>query len=539
MEANRSNSRNSVGAAGWLCEEQGSYAPYVPPRRPLSWLNLATLWRSRNDVVARRLGDPTDDLRRAWMRAAVGSPGGGQALDHRGAGEAAFMILGDPGEGDASQWATVPALQSTWDGTAFMVIMSDVIYPTGCINEYEDKHYRPYRDYPGPIYAVPGNHDWYEDLHGFMFHLCGVERYEGYEPTWSRGVPRWKRLLHRRLWRPPVPPAPGIEAMRGAWRPLATQRSEQRTPYWTIELDDLRLVGIDTGIRGGIDRDQGQWLREVSLDPGAREKPKILITGKPLYVDGEYHPGGVEGGGSIDEIVRAPEANYIAAIGGDIHNYQRYPIQLPDERAENGRRTIQYIVAGGSGAFMHPTHKIPRVRLPGVEEDDFVCYPRRGDSLSIFSKLYDRKLGLGRGFLELSPADASAYMAEELGVAAARDGGGAPVGKRVRSVAKRLVPLPGRWQGPLHPLMALWFDLNTPPMFKSFLRVEASHGRVVIRCHAATGCREHEAHPPLEDAVEGERGPDGVWTWKTATPGAEPATASPEPALVAGDGHAE
>jgi hypothetical protein len=499
----------------------------VPPKRPLSWLNMATLWRSRNDTVARVLGDPTDDLRRAWMRAATGG-GGRPLIDHTGAGASKFMIVGDPGEGDASQWATVPALESIWGDTEFMVIMSDVIYPAGCINEYEEKHYRPYRDYPRPIYAIPGNHDWYDDLHGFMFHLCGLGEHEGYEPTWSRGVPRWKRLLHRRMWRSPEKPMPGIEAMRGTWRPLASQQSSQRTPYWTIELDHVRLVGIDTGITGGIDRDQGQWLRSVSLDPDAREKPKILITGKPLYVDGNYHPGAIEDGGTVDEIVRMPEAGYIAAIGGDIHNYQRYPVRLPDGR------TMQYIVAGGGGAFMHPTHTIPRVRLPGVEEDEFRCYPRRGDSLSIFSQLYDRRLAAGRGFLELSPGEASAYMAERLGVEPARDDSAVAVGKRVRWAAERLLPLPGRWQGPLHPLLALWFDLNTPPMFKSFLHVDAADGRVEIRCHAATGCLEHEKHPPLEDAIVGSRTGDGTWSWRDALEaGASSAPLTSRPAGVA------
>ncbi len=57
-----------------------------------------------------------------------------------------------------------------------MFIVSDVVYPAGGIDEYEDKFYRPYKDYPGPVYAVPGNHDWYDDLTGFMFTFCGLRR---------------------------------------------------------------------------------------------------------------------------------------------------------------------------------------------------------------------------------------------------------------------------------------------------------------------------------------------------------------------------
>jgi len=54
-------------------------------------------------------------------------------------------------------------------------------------------------------------------------------------------------------------------------------------------------VAIDTGITNSLDRDQGDWLRRVSADP----RPKILLTGKPIYVDGEHHPGQIEGGGKL------------------------------------------------------------------------------------------------------------------------------------------------------------------------------------------------------------------------------------------------
>jgi hypothetical protein len=54
-----------------------------------------------------------------------------------------------------------------------MVICSDLIYPAGGTLEYAYKHCWPYRDYPRPIYALPGNHDWYDSLRGFMAYFCG------------------------------------------------------------------------------------------------------------------------------------------------------------------------------------------------------------------------------------------------------------------------------------------------------------------------------------------------------------------------------
>jgi hypothetical protein len=409
--------------------------------------------------------------------------------------------VGDTGEGDASQWATVPPLRSAWDDAAFMVVASDVIYPAGDIDQYEEKLYEPYRDFTGPIYAIPGNHDWYDELYGFMFHLCRLEERAAPEWTFRDGMPWWKALLHRALWRRPHRPSAGDAAARESGRPHESQRSGQCAPYWSIETDHLRIVGIDTGISGDIDRDQGRWLREVSQGP----KPKVLITGKPIYVDNEYHPGPIEGGGTVDEIVRAPEHGYLAAIGGDIHNYQRYPVDVGDGRV------IQYVVSGGGGAFMHETHKIPRVDLPGVEEDDFICYPRRGDSLSLFSKLYDRRLGLGLGYFEIAPDEASILMGERLGIRPEREGDRRTiVPRRARRAAEKILPLPGRARGPLHGLFSVFFDWNDPPMFKSFLRVDVQDGALRIRCLAATGCLEHEDDPPIEDEVVAQRAGDGA-----------------------------
>jgi hypothetical protein len=516
------NSRESVQGAGWTCPP-GSYRGWVPHRRPLSWLQPLTLWESRNDTVAKKLGDPVNDLRRAWMEAALEaarSDGNGsdpRVIDRPAAGdEVSFIVVGDPGEGDASQWSTVPVLESCWKDTDpdFMVVMSDVIYPAGSINEYEDKFYRPYREYDGPIYGIPGNHDWYDELHGFMFHLCGVERMATPHPTWSEGVAGWKRGLHRLLWRRPEPRHETAASVRAAWRPKPSQRSGQRTPYWAIDTGPLRVVGIDTGITGSIDRDQGAWLREVSRD---QSRPKILLTGKPIYVDGEYSPGPIEGGGTVDDVVRDPANGYLAAIGGDIHNYQRYPVRPAGEPEPR----VQYIVSGGGGAFMHPTYQIPKVRLPGVNEDDFRCYPRRGDSLALFSHLYDRKLCRGRGHWEITPDEASKYLAERLDLEPPRRSRDeVVVTDRVRRAAERILPLPRRARGPLHSLFALWFDLNDPPMFKSFLRIEASDDQVAIRCLAATGCATHEKKPPVEDEVVAERDGEGRWRWRDALAGA-------------------
>ena len=276
---------------------------------------------------------------------------------------------------------------------------------------------------------------------------------------------------------------------------------QQPGPYFAIDTGPLRIVSIDTGINGQLDRDQGEWLRWVSSNS---PKPKILLTGKPIYVDDEYHPGDIEDGAmKVDDIVRTGEHNYVAAIGGDIHNYQRYPVQL-------GNRTLQYIVSGGGGAYMSDTHRIPKVDVNGVREDDFRCYPLRGDSLSAYSRVVDKRLFLGLGAAYIPPDEAAALMAERLDIDPTRPAREYERPRRRKKLVAKLPFLrtPRRVRGRkslepyFYPLLSEVFDWDEPPFFNNFLRLEATHSSLTITCYGVTGRAEHEKDPPVEDCVE-------------------------------------
>ncbi|MBX6385120.1 MAG: metallophosphoesterase [Microbispora sp.] len=478
------SSRVSQAGAGWDCPQIGTFDALRPDRKSFSWLNPATLWRSRNEVLAQLFGDPSPRVRRRWV---ASQRERGVDEDFRVrldlGDEFSFLVLGDTGEGDASQYAVVPGLLKLGADTSFAVIASDVIYPTGSGNEYGDKFFRPYKDYPAPIFAVPGNHDWYDGLGGFMRVFCDARPLPAarLSPGGLRGL-LWRKpekideaaLAEARKMRPnPGPPLPG--------------------PYWVIDTGRLLVVGIDTGIKGALDREQGEWLRRISADP----RPKILITGKPIYVNNAYHPCEIEGGGTVDEVVRDPAHNYVAAIGGDVHNYQRYPV-----RAEG--RLIQYVVSGGGGAFMHATHTIPRVDVGGVHEDEFKCYPLRGDSLSFYSRLYSKRLRLP--WLYVTPEEGLALMSRRVGNSPPRPTPGAPIGARVKWAARFLGGWPMPFRLPVgrifHRYISELSDWDTPPFFKSFLHLSVAGDTLRLRCFAATGCLQQELEPPLEDEVE-------------------------------------
>ncbi|MEU3460543.1 metallophosphoesterase [Streptomyces sp. NPDC006733] len=487
------SSRDSATGAGWHGQELGRFESLMPERvEKLSWLNPATLWSARNGPLASLFGDPTDDERRRWVagQRERGVPDD-LVIARDDPDTYSFMLIADTGEGDAPQYAVVPGLLKAAEGSRFAVLSSDVIYPVGSVNDYGPKFFRPYRDYDAPIYAIPGNHDWYDGLTGFMRVFCEALAVPPAARPGLLSAAWWRSLL----WKSPeVADEQRLREARSL-RSAPAQQSAQPGPYWAIDSGPLRIIGIDTGLLGGIDKEQGEWLRRVSQGP----RPKILVTGSPIYVDDKYHPCAIEGGGTVDEIVRDADCHYVAAIGGDIHNYQHFPVDV------DGRR-IEYVVSGGGGAFMHATHIIPRVRVAGVSEQDFRCYPLRGDSLAFYSGLYGRRLRMKR-FFALTAEQASAVIAQRLGIPATRTTS-APVTLRTRLVAT-LLGVPSRPDG------RSWFRLPVrkvytrvlspgaatyaPPFFKSFLRLDVTPHDLRIRCFAATGYREQEAEPPVED----------------------------------------
>ena len=98
----------------------------------------------------------------------------------------------------------------------FVMIISDVIYPAGDVDDYVDGVYRPYRGEPphfrvdAPLLGLPGNHDWYDGLAGFMYHFCDRDLLplEAYTPP---------KITPGRCW-------PGRSASCGGGRPSRRRR---------------------------------------------------------------------------------------------------------------------------------------------------------------------------------------------------------------------------------------------------------------------------------------------------------------------------
>lgn len=198
------SSRDTAEGAGWGSAEPGLYRRLMPSKvEKISWLDPRMLWAARNGVLASWFGDPTGGTRSRWVaqRAAAGVPAD-KVIRRDDPDRFSFQVIGDTGEGDDPQYAVVPGLLEVGQDTRFAVVASDVIYPVGSADDYGTKFFRPYQDYQAPIYAIPGNHDWYEDLAAFMRVFCDDAPPLTPEP---RPRPFSRARLRSLLWHRPRP----------------------------------------------------------------------------------------------------------------------------------------------------------------------------------------------------------------------------------------------------------------------------------------------------------------------------------------------
>ncbi|MGH8966820.1 MAG: metallophosphoesterase, partial [Actinomycetes bacterium] len=161
-------------------------------------------------------------------------------------------------------------------------------------------------------------------------------------------------------------------------------------------------------------------------------------------------------------------------------------------------RTIQYIVSGGAGSYMHATHTIKPVDINGVDESTFRCYPLRRDSLARFSQVIDARLTGGRGGIAIDARTAGNYY-EQRGVTTSRSQRSVAerlsLRERIKTAAIHRIPA-GRL---FHRIGSEVFDFDQPPFFKQFLRIEASNKEITVSCFGVTGCAGAEHAPSVED----------------------------------------
>lgn len=324
------------------------------PRKRLRWLSVGLLLHTAKAVVmSEAFGSFVD--RRELEAIQPTDPETLDIVDLSDRPEVWVDYVSDPGDSfDATVAIAALAgrteplqLEGPQDSSAtlepcrLLVLGGDEAYPIGSRDNYRDCLRGPYRgtstDFDGDrvMLAIPGNHDWYDGLVSFIRTFC----------------------QQRRI---------------GGWQ------TRQRRSYFAVKLPhNWWLWGIDIQLDEDIDEPQLDYFAAVAgrLEPGAGI---ILCWAKPAWI--ETSPADPTPYAQIEYFERrvVPEhAEIRIALSGDSHHYVRY---------ENPETGSQKITAGGGGAYLAATHKLPdELQLPddtlrsagGRTEPRFVSYRRR------------------------------------------------------------------------------------------------------------------------------------------------------------------
>jgi hypothetical protein len=214
-----------------------------------------------------------------------------------------------------------------------LVLGGDEVYPSASFERYQQRFRGPYAaalpepavDKPPSLFAVPGNHDWYDGLTSFMRVFSQGARIGGWQTRQARSYFAL-RLPHR---------------------------------WW--------LWAIDIQFDAYIDAPQLDYFRAVPTQPGDRV---ILATAKPSWVHvtaREPHPQSWQSLAYIEErVMRPKEVELALTLTGDLHHYSRY---------ESNGASGPKVTAGGGGAYLSPTHPLPpAIDLPELEGDATTTY---------------------------------------------------------------------------------------------------------------------------------------------------------------------
>jgi hypothetical protein len=307
-----------------------------------SFLDKRELQSSRPDAVDRSLAD-RDEL---WVDY-VADTGDGFAATATVARHVARPDLALDVDGEATP---LPRGQ-------LLVFGGDEVYPAASSEAYRNRLEGPWRaalpwtppedpDDPAHplLYAVPGNHDWYDGLTGFL------------------------RMFGQGRW-------------IGGWR------TRQTRSYFAVQLPHRWwLWGVDIQSESLIDEPQLDYFTSVAE---ARTRPGdrvVLAAPVPTWAQLEHKPEAFGNLAYFERAVLRPHGLVLPlTIAGDMHHYARYERTDPPADAE-GTGPAHKITAGGGGAFLHPTHDLPPTTELVVDPDEGAdaerytlrtCYPKR------------------------------------------------------------------------------------------------------------------------------------------------------------------
>ncbi len=271
-----------------------------------------------------------------------------------------FIVIGDNGDGSAAQHSLRDQylLLGQRPDMKFMVISSDVIYPDGAMRDYESNFYLPVKGFTKPVYAIPGNHDWYDALEGFAANFleadaartCMLTRLDTDGNRTASGRARVERYIGE---------AARLRKLFGVKTGL------QRGPFFEVQTARFALIAVDTGVLKTVDSAQWDWFK-ASLER-SRGKFRMVILGHPLFTAGHYQGDPDHLTGEWTPPLRSPfnersdttpftaihhllrKEHVEVVMAGDMHYFEHYQEPYEDK---GSKHTMEHFVNGGGGAYI-------------------------------------------------------------------------------------------------------------------------------------------------------------------------------------------
>lgn len=335
--------RFSIPAALWRSLAVGvPIAAIVAATVPvwgMSWFFDTENWAS--DIWNSWAEARTDSWREAMVRAVPAPPGttpfavSAPGID---TGDFSFVVIGDTGEGDASQHALRDQLLTVaaQEDVRFVAISSDVVYPNGSMIDYEAKFWLPFKGIVKPVFAIPGNHDWYDALEAFLATFLRQDAARVAMRARAQADLRLTSTTDRRI--------DGLIAEAARLRhEYGVLTGFQRGPFFEIQTADFALIAVDTGIVKRVDPAEWAWL-DAALGR-ARGKLIMAVLGHPLYAKAVDMAQGHPDFARLKQLLLDRGVSIVMA--GDTHDFEYYL-----EPARDGRGPVQYFVNGGGGAYL-------------------------------------------------------------------------------------------------------------------------------------------------------------------------------------------
>ena len=226
----------------------------------------------------------------------------------------------------------------TEDKPLFLYHLGDIVYNFGEASQYSRQFFEPYKNYPGPIFAIPGNHDSdvntygkvaYKSLEPFMSVFCDTQ---------SRTVPFSNNAARKSMVQPNV--------------------------FWTLLTPLANIIGMYGNVPkfGVITPAQRSWLVEElrRADSERPDKAIILCVHHAPYSADINHGSSLAMIGFLEEVFEETGIRPDIVFSGHVHNYQRF-----SKTYEDGK-TVPFIVAGGGGYDeLHPVATTFDTRFTG------------------------------------------------------------------------------------------------------------------------------------------------------------------------------